>query len=181
MVRNKELARKAVRLLLRKLPKDKESLIGTGDFISLMAELYKRSKDMRNFFVAPEVPHEKKLSLLKAFMDKFGVPSEAVDVFDYLVSINALSLLSEMKRLYDHEVEKIMKMSKGYLYLASPMEEGEIKKIVDSVEKFLNRELEVEVLEDKSLIGGFLFKTSGFVVDVSVKRQLEALSLAGGR
>ncbi len=181
MVKKKELARKAVRLLLRKLPKDKETLIGTADFLSLLAELYKRSKEMRNFFVAPEVPHEKKLGLLKTLMDKFGVPSEAQEVFDYLISINALSLLSEMKRLYDHEVEKIMKMSKGYLYLAQPMEEQEVNNIINSIEKFLNRELEVEVVEDRSLIGGFLFKTSGFMVDVSVKRQLEALSLAGGR
>ncbi len=181
MVKKKELARKAVRLLLRKLPKDKESLIGTGDFLSLLAELYKRSKEARNFFVAPEVPHDKKVGLLKVLMEKFNVPEQALEVFDYLISINALSLLSEMRRLYNHEVEKIMKMSKGYLYLASPMEDEEVKKIVQKVEEFLKRELEVEVVQDPSLIGGFLFKTSGFVIDTSVKRQLEALSLAGGK
>jgi len=34
MHNRKEIARKAVRLLVRKLPKDKKSLISTGEFIN---------------------------------------------------------------------------------------------------------------------------------------------------
>jgi len=180
MLRRKDIARKVVRLLVRKLPKEKGKLIATGEFIGFLAQLYRRDRIFRNYFVSPFIPKEKKLSYLKNLMDKFNVPEDALDVFEYLIDINAFSLLSEMKRLYDHEVERIMKMSKGFLQLAHRIDDEGVKRIIGILEKALGRHLEVEVLYDENLIGGFVFKTSGFVIDTSVKRQLEKLSLHGG-
>ncbi len=180
MLKRKEIARKAVRLLVRKLPKDRETLIATGEFVGFLANLYRKSREARNYFVSPFVPKEKKIEFLKGLMEKFKVPGEALEIFEYIVDINAFSLLPEMKRLYDHEVEKLMKMSKGYLYLAKEVDKEEVDRIVDAVQKVLGRELEVQVGYDERLIGGFLFKTSGFVIDTSVKRQLERLLVHGG-
>jgi len=180
MLKKKEIARKAVRLLVRKLPKDKETLINTGSFIELLAGLYRKDREARNFFVSPFVPKEKKMELIKSLMEKYGVPNTALEIFDYLIEINALSLLPEMKRLYEHEVEKIMRMAKGFLYLAREIDKEETDRIVSAIQKVLNREIEVEIGYDDSLIGGFVFKTSGFVVDTSVKRQLEKLLIHGG-
>ncbi|RLJ71510.1 F-type H+-transporting ATPase subunit delta [Hydrogenivirga caldilitoris] len=180
MHKSKDIARKAVRLLVRRLPKEKKTLMATGEFISFLAQLYRKSKDARNYFISPFVPKEKKLTLLKEIMNRYEVPSEALEVFDYLLDINALSLLPEMKRLYDHEIEKLMRMSKGFLFLAREIEQKEIDNIVNAIQKTFGRELDIEVGYDSSLIGGFVFKTSGFVVDTSVKRQLEKLLIHGG-
>ena len=180
MLKRKEIARKAVRLLVRKLPKDRETLISTGEFIGFLANLYRKSRDARNYFVSPFVPRESKIEFLKDLMERFGVPQEALEIFEYIIDINAFSLLPEMKRLYDHEVEKLMKMSKGFLYLAREVDKDEIERIVNAVQRALGRELEVEVGYDERLIGGFVFKTSGFVIDTSVKRQLEKLLVHGG-
>lgn len=180
MLKKKEIARKAVRLLVRKLPKERKVLISTGEFIGFLAQLYRKNRDARNYFVSPFVPKEKKLEFLKNVMERYEVPSEALEVFEYLVDINAFSLLPEMKRLYDHDVEKLMRMSKGFLYLAREVDREEIDRIIGAVQKALGRELEVEVGYDERLIGGFVFKTSGFVVDTSVKRQLEKLLVHGG-
>ncbi len=180
MLKKKEIARKAVRLLIRKLPKDKEILIATGEFIGFLANLYRKSKEARNYFVSPFVPRDKKMAYLQNLMDKFRIPKEIMEIFEYLIDINAFSLLPEMKRLYDHEVERLMKMSKGFLYLAKEIDKEEVDKIVSTIQRILNREIEIEVGYDDKLIGGFVFKTSGFVVDTSVKRQLEKLLIHGG-
>ena len=180
MLKKKEIARKAVRLLVRKLPKDRETLIATGEFVGFLANLYRRSREARNYFVSPFVPRDKKIEFLKSLMEKFKVPGEALEIFEYIVDINAFSLLPEMKRLYDHEVEKLMRMSKGFLYLAKEVDKEEVDRIVGAVQKVLGRELEVEIGYDERLIGGFVFKTSGFVIDTSVKRQLEKLLVHGG-
>ncbi len=180
MLKRKEIARKVVRLLVRRIPKEKERLISTGEFLSLLSELYRRSRESRNFFVSPFIPKEKKISFLKRLMEKFRVPEETLEIFEYLVDINAFPLLPEIKRLYDHEVERLMRMSKGFLYLARETDEEEVRRIVDAIQRALGRELEVEVSYDPQLIGGFVFRTSGFVVDTSVKRQLERLLVHGG-
>ncbi len=179
MHKKKEIARKAVRLIVKKLPKDRKVLIAGGELLGFLSELYRRSREARNFFVSPFVPKEKKLSFIKTLLEKYGVPEEPLEVFEYLVDINALSLLPEMRRLYEHEVERLMKMSKGYLYLAEEIDPQEIEKITEAIKRSLGRDIEVEVGYDQSLIGGFIFKTSGYVVDTSVKRQLERLMIGG--
>ncbi|NPA40822.1 MAG: ATP synthase F1 subunit delta [Aquificae bacterium] len=180
MHKNKEIARKVARLIVRKIPKDKNTLMSTGELISFLAKLYIKSRDFRNFFVSPFIPKDRKVSFLQNLIEKFNAPKEVVEVLEYLVDINAFALLPEVKRLYDHEVEKIMRMSKGFLYLAREVDEDEVNRIVDTVQKALGRELDIDVGYDDSLIGGFVLKTSGFVIDASVKRQLERLIIHGG-
>ncbi len=179
MTDRKELARKAVRLLLRRVPKKKDSLIATGEFVALLADLYRRSKEVRNFLVSPFVERKAKLAFLSSLAKKLKVPSEAMEVFEYLLDINGFSLLSDIRRIYDHEIEKLMKTTKGTLYLATDLGR-DTKKIVSAIEKAVGLELEVDVKVDESLIGGFLFKTHGMVIDASVRRQLDRLTLLGG-
>ncbi len=178
--KKKELARKIVRILLKKLPKTKEVLMSTGDFLGFLSTIYRKDSLVRNFLINPFIPKDKKMEFLKDLMSKFNVPENAKEVFEYMIDINAFSLLSEMKRFYDHEVEKIMRMSKGYLVLAGEVDGAEIEKISQTIQKILGREIEIDVSYDKSLIGGFVFKTSGFIIDASVKRQLEDLIPHGG-
>ena len=180
MLKNSELARKVVRVLVKKLPKEKEALLSTGNFIEFLAELYRKSRDARNFFVSPFVPKDKKLEFLRFLMEKFGAPSSVTEVLDYLLDINGFSLLPEMKRLYEHEVERIMRLSRGELYLAEELGDEEVNRIREAIQKALGRELDIEVEYDSSLIGGFVFKTPSFVVDASVRRQLEKLLVHGG-
>ncbi len=180
MQRNKELARKVARLVVRKVSKDKTALVSTGELISLLSQLYAKSKDFRNFLISPFISKELKLSFLRTLSQKVNTPQSVMDIIEYLIDINGFALLPEIKRLYEHEVEKIMKMSKGQLYLPSQLDKEDIERIVSTVQKILNRELEIDVNYDEKLIGGFILKTAGFVIDASVKRQLERLLVRGG-
>ncbi len=181
MKRNKDLARKLARALAKKSPKDKESLLAVGEFLSILAVLYRKSTEAKHLFVNPFVPKEKKLEVLRELAKRMGVPDEVLEVFGYILEINAFPMISEIKRLYDHEVERIMRVSKGELLLASEVDDEVVEKIASSIKEILKRDIDIEVSYDPSLIGGFVFKTSGFVIDASVKRQLGKLLTVGGR
>jgi F-type H+-transporting ATPase subunit delta len=179
MVRGKETARRLARLLLRKIPKRREELLAVGEFLGFMAQLYRKERDFRNFFLSPFVPADSKDQLLKTLMERFRVPREALEVFRYMVETHAFSLLPDMKKAYDHEVERMMRMSKGYLFLAEDVDSEAVDRIKETIRRLLNRDLDIEVRYDRDLIGGFLFKTSGFVVDASVRRHLDRLLIGG--
>jgi F-type H+-transporting ATPase subunit delta len=180
MTDKREVARRTVRFLLRRIPKDKETLIAVGDLLGLLANIYRKVREFRNFLLSPFVEREKKREFLGSFIKKFGAPADLSEMFDYLIDINGFSMLPEIKRIYDHEVEKIMKTSKGTLLLPSELDKDIVEEIVTSIQKLTGRNLEVEVSYDPELIGGFLFKTSGLVIDTSVRRQLENLIVRGG-
>ncbi len=179
MVKGKEAARRLVKTLLRRVPKEKDRLMSTGDLLGFMANLYRKERVFRNFLLSPFVPSEVKEKVLRTLVERFGAPNEVLEVFSYMTETHSFSLLPEMKKVYDHEVERIMRMSKGHLYLAEGVDDSLVDRIKETIQKVLGRELEIEVSQDPSLIGGFLFKTSGFVVDTSVRRHLERLLIGG--
>ena len=180
MLKKKELARKVVRLLVKKLPKEKETILKTGEFLNTLTILYKQDKLTRNFFLSPQVGREAKVKALEELAKNYELPKEVLEVLVYLIDINAISLVPEIKRLYDIELEKLMKMLKGELVLPTALDKEVVERIKEAVKKVLNRDVEVEVIEDPSLIGGFVFKTQAFVIDASVKTQLEKLARVGG-
>ncbi|WP_448588380.1 ATP synthase F1 subunit delta [Thermocrinis sp.] len=173
---NRELAKKLAKMLINKLPKDKEILVQGSNFLSFMYELYKREKLFRDFVLNPKVQKEKKVEYLTELSKKFSMPSEVKEFISYIVELNALPMLGEVKRLYDYEVEKFLRVSKAFLITARRLDGEVLESLKSKIKKMLNRELEFEVREDPSLIGGFVVKTSGVVIDASVKRALERLA-----
>ncbi|MCS7262945.1 MAG: F0F1 ATP synthase subunit delta [Aquificaceae bacterium] len=175
MTARPEVVRKGARLILEKTPKDRQSLMKTSEFLQLLYRLYRSEKEFRGFMLNSTVPKERKLALIKALRDRFGLGEEVDGALEYLLEINALPLFGEISRVYDHEVEKLLKVSRALLVLAGKVEDGQVEKIKQAVRNFTGRDYEFEVVEDPELIGGFLVKTSSFLIDVSVRRNLEAL------
>ena len=180
MLKRKELARKAVRLIVKKVPKEKETVLKVANFLNDLSVMYKTDKLIRNFFLSPQIKREEKIKAIDELGKKYNVPKEVLEVLHYLIDINAMALIPEIKRLYELELEKIMKMLKGELILARKLDKRTLEKIRKAINRMLNREIEIEIKEDPSLIGGFIFKTQAFVLDTSVKSQLEKLARVGG-
>ncbi len=180
MLKRKELARKAVRLIVKKVPKKKETVLKVANFLNDLSVMYKTDKLIRNFFLSPQIKREEKIKTIDELGKKYNVPKEVLEVLHYLIDINAMALIPEIRRLYELELEKIMKMLKGELILARKLDKRTLEKIRKAINRMLNREIEIEIKEDPSLIGGFIFKTQAFVLDTSVKSQLEKLARVGG-
>ncbi|GAB6065540.1 ATP synthase F1 subunit delta [Aquifex pyrophilus] len=180
MLKRKELARKAVRLIVKKIPKEKETILNVDAFLGALANAYKKDRTLRNFFLSPQIDKEKKMKALEELSKKFNAPKEVLEVLEYLVDINAMALIPEMKRLYEIELEKLMRMLKGELILPRKLDKKTLEKIRKTINKLLNREIEIEIKEDPAIIGGFVFKTQAYVLDTSVKTQLEKLARIGG-
>ncbi|HIP42355.1 MAG TPA: F0F1 ATP synthase subunit delta [Aquifex aeolicus] len=180
MFKRRELARKAVRLLVKKIPKEKEIILKVDEFLGILSSAYRKDKIIRNFFLSPQIDRKEKIKVLDYLAKKRGAPKEVVEVLEYLVDINAMSLIPEIKRLYELELEKLMRMLKGELIIPRKLDKRTIEKIKKSINKFLNRDIEIEIKEDPSLIGGFIFKTQAYVLDTSIKTQLEKLARLGG-
>ncbi|MEN3028790.1 MAG: F0F1 ATP synthase subunit delta [Aquificaceae bacterium] len=170
-----EVVRKVAKIFLEKTPKEKGELRKTSELLHFIYGLYRSEKTFRGFILNPTIPREEKLNFLRKLRERFGASEKLDEVFDYILEINAVPLLGEIRRVYDYEVEKLLKVSKALLVLARRVDEKEIERIKAVTKNLTGRDYEFEVVEDPELIGGFLLKTSSLVLDASVKRNLEAL------
>ncbi|MDW8066663.1 MAG: ATP synthase F1 subunit delta [Aquificaceae bacterium] len=170
-----DIARKVAKLLLAKTPKEKEKLTKVSEFLQLLYKLYRSEREFRGFILNPTIPKENKLGFLKGLRERFELDASIDEVIDYILEISAVPFINEIKRVYDYEVEKLLRVSKALLVLARRVDDAELERIKTAIRKFTGRDYDFEVVQDPSLIGGFLVKTSSFVVDASVKRELEGL------
>ncbi len=171
----KENAIRAAKLLISKLPKDRETLENALNFISFFSQLYRKEKEVRDFILNPLVSNDLKVSYIKALAERFNLPKEAVDILKQLVELNLIPLINEIMRAFQYEMEKVLKLSKGLLVVATPVDKELVERIREKVSKILGRDISLEVQEDPSIIGGFVVKTPSFVIDASIKRSLERL------
>ncbi|RMH05595.1 MAG: hypothetical protein D6699_03295 [Aquificota bacterium] len=177
MKANKDLVRKLAKLFIEASSKQQEELTSISKLLELLYTLYRKERDFRGFMLNPQVPLENKVSMLKALRQRLGI-SEGIDkVLAYLCELNALPLLHEVKRVYDHEVEKLLSVSRAFLVLAKKVDQEEVERIKSVVKKLTGRSYEFEVVEDPSLIGGFVVRSYNFVLDASVKRLLERVAV----
>lgn len=175
MISSTELSRKISRMLISSLPKDRHSMMLMSDFLGFLSELYRKERTFKDFMLNPLIPMSAKISYLNALLERFGIPNQVRQAFSYIVQLSAFPLISQIKHFFDHEVEKTLRFSKAFLILAQKTDESQLKRIRDAVGKLLNRDLEFEVMEDKNLIGGFVVKTYGFVLDASIKKHLQEM------
>ncbi|MEJ5338540.1 MAG: FoF1 ATP synthase subunit delta [Aquificaceae bacterium] len=175
MTARPEIVRKIAKLLLEKSPKERQELLKLSQLLELLYRLYRSEKDFRGFVLNPTIPKEKKLEFLRSLRERLGIDQRVDEVLDYLLEVNAVPILGEVRRVYDYEVEKLLRLSKALLVLARRVNEQELERIKEVIREFTGRDYEFEVVEDPELIGGFLLKTSSFVLDASVKRGLEGI------
>ncbi|MEZ0337362.1 MAG: F0F1 ATP synthase subunit delta [Aquificaceae bacterium] len=176
MTARPELIRKLAKLFLEAVPKERERLTALSDLLGLIYSLYRREKDFRGFMLNPTIDNSVKLGFLKTLRERLKLGEEVDRVLSYVIELNAVPLLGEVKRVYEHEVEKLLRVSKALLVLARSVSDEELEKIKSAIKRLTGRDYEFEVIEDPSLIGGFLLKTSSLVIDASIRRSLEVLT-----
>jgi F-type H+-transporting ATPase subunit delta len=81
--------------------------------------------------------------------------------------------IDDIKRAYENYISDITGTSKAQIYSAADVEEAALKKITESMKKAVGKDIEVEVIKDPSIIGGFITKIGSLVFDASIRTQLE--------
>lgn len=173
---NKELARKLAKKMISAMPKDKKSLYEVSEFLGLLGTLYKENAQFRDFILSPFVSNDYKKSYIKSLIQKGNIPNKVEFFVDEIIDLNLLRIILEIKRLFDYEAEKILSVYKAKIVLAKKLPEDLTSEILNKLEKSLNRKIEPKIEINEDLIGGFMLKTSGLVVDASIKTTLQNLA-----
>jgi F-type H+-transporting ATPase subunit delta len=123
----------------------------------------------------PKISKEKITELLLD-ISADQVRGEAINLIKLLIVNGKLTLLPKIAELYEeHKAE-----DEGYvnveLYSAFVLTKAEQNKYSVMLEKQLHKKVNVEVLLDKSLIGGILAKAGDKVIDGSIRGQIQQLA-----
>jgi F-type H+-transporting ATPase subunit delta len=132
---------------------------------------------MRSCIGNPELSAAQKSELFKSLAGDALAGSEA-NLIDVLAANERLSALPEIANLFEKLKAGQEGVKEATIYSAFPINDRQLKALVEDLATRFNTRLTAEVVVDQSLIGGVKIVVGDQVLDTSVRGKLESLRLA---
>ena len=179
MLKGNALAKRVVKVLLHKLAGNTAEQIRFLEFLKLVNELYRKNKTFRDLVLNEEIPLQEKEKFFEDFVQKLDLENKglAKDLLVFLTKHHGFKYLSLVIRSYQYELENVLGTVKAEIETADEISPEIRENLVKGLEEKLGKKVETSFRVNPELIGGFLVRTTSFVVDASVKNLLKELAM----
>jgi F-type H+-transporting ATPase subunit delta len=144
--------------------------------VQWLAQLLKRSRDFSNLLRSPIIKNEKKEKIVDAVIK--GRVSEITSSFVHLlITKGRESTLSEMITSFIAQYKQYNNIYTVKLTTATPINDELKQAITDQIRKTSEMQnIELEMVVDESLIGGFVLEAGDKLIDTSVAHGLRQIA-----
>lgn len=172
-MRNEVIAERYAQALLS-VAKDKNQAAAVLEQIRRYQTAVSTQPEMVHFLKSPRIPDVKKEGLIARIFE-----GESQKVLTHFVRLllrkGRIGALEEIFRLYPKLYDAERGVLKGELTTAFPLDPDVVDRLRAKLEAEVHQKLELTVIEDLDIIGGFIFSTGTIMVDASVRGRLEDL------
>lgn len=125
---------------------------------------------------SPIMPADVKKALLAYALEQ-GKASQQVKDFVYSVAdAGRTSAIADTVDAYSDLIDEAEGKVRAHLTSATPLDDAAKQAIASSLEAILKKKIEIVASTDPALLGGFVVQMGNYLVDLSLKTRLEALS-----
>ncbi|MBL8400737.1 F0F1 ATP synthase subunit delta [Accumulibacter sp.] len=155
---------------------ENKALTAWSERLSLLSAIA-TDEQMRSCIGNPELSATQKSTLFKSLIGKAQDGSEA-NLIDVLANNERLSALPEIAGLFEELRAAQEGVKEATIYSAFPVDDAQLKALIEDLEARFKTRLTAEVVVDQSLIGGVKIVVGDQVLDTSVLGKIESLRLA---
>jgi F-type H+-transporting ATPase subunit delta len=145
------------------------------DEIEKILNVFDKEKQLGKALMLPILEMQKRKELLSDIMKALSVTLPLANMFSMLLEKNRMGYLHLIKDVYSELVDEKEGRVRGTLYTAYPLVDTMKNRIEAELKSKLQKDVVLQVIEDKTLIGGVKVIVKGTIIDGSVKQQLETL------
>lgn len=171
MPRNPVAARRYVRalgLVAEEKSEAQKVLVELKGFQALLAQ----SKDLRSFFFSPVIPKSDKKDAIMDLKERLPLSHRFLSV---LVEGNRLSVLDEIVDGFEASLESASGELSVTLEVARTLPDASIEEIRALLQEKWKRTVRLKTQVNPSILGGFVARAPGKILDASVAHQFEVL------
>jgi len=118
---------------------------------------------------------EDRKKIMETVLEKSSFSDVGKNFLRLLLDKNRIRAIEEITDHYSRLTDEISNITRADIITAKPLKEDALNKLVQTLKGLTKKEVEVNVQEDESIMGGLIVKTGDLVLDGSVKTQLEGL------
>jgi F-type H+-transporting ATPase subunit delta len=130
---------------------------------------------MKSAIANPRLEKKRLVELLTGLCEG-PVGAECANLLKVLAANSRLSLVREIKTLFDAYRAEDEASVDADVATAYPLSEAEERSLAETLQKTLKRKVRLRISEDRELIGGLLVRAGDKVIDASVRGQLQRLA-----
>ena len=153
----------------------KGSLEKAADELKTLANLFEQSEDFKNLLKNPGFKNEERMGVLEAVCKKFSISSETENLLKILIETGRASDLAQISEAVSSELDAIQGKARATLKSAVPIPLATLKRLQQTLEEKLGKNLEITPVIDPEVIGGVRAQVGHLVIDGTIKRRLETL------
>lgn len=130
---------------------------------------------LRELFLNPAVPPQKRKKVLDDIGKKAGTHQLTLNFLQTLIHRDRLNLLDQVILSAEQQFLERQGILVVEVITARPLEPEEERQLVDKLEKFTGKKIQIDNHIDKSLVGGAVTRIGTTLYDGSVTTQLDQL------
>ena len=174
MVENSTIARPYAQALFDACHQSADTLESATIVLKDMAELLEMS-DMRQAISDPRFNDEQRCDLIKDSLKGVKLGDQILNLLSLLVANDRLLALPEIAIQFEQLKDKANGVAQAEIVSAFPLSEGQVAELIDLLEPKFHLKLKPHVTVDDSLIGGVRVVVGDYVLDTSVRAQLNRM------
>ncbi len=145
------------------------------DEIEKILKVFDKEKQLGKTLMLPILEMKKRKELLGDVMKVLSVSIPLANLFSMMLEKNRMGYIHMIRDVYSNLVDEKEGRIRGTLYTAYPLADIMQRRIEEGLKNKLHKDVALQVIEDKALIGGVKVIVQGTIIDGSVKQQLETL------
>ena len=127
----------------------------------------------------PRVPGAQKKGLVRDSLGGAAAPVTA-DFLEFLIDKKRFALLPKVAEDFDRLMLQARRVVRARVRAARPLSEADRERLRESLEAFAGSGVELDVQQDPELLGGVSVRLGDWVLDSSLRGQLQSLKEAIG-
>ena len=140
-----------------------------------ISALFAQSQELHNVFLNPAVPHEQKIKLLDAILQKMGATRWLRNFLAVLIEHKRVGQINEITREFREQLDDRMGIADAQVNSARELTAGEKKMLEAQLAGVTGKKIRASYAEDPELLGGAIVRIGSTIYDGSVRGQLQRI------
>tara|TARA_Y100001970_G_C14100207_1_gene785049 strand:+ start:29 stop:568 length:540 start_codon:yes stop_codon:yes gene_type:complete len=155
---------------------NKDALDDVKRSIILFDDLIRSNIELKSFVQSKRILQNQKLKILVEVLGS-SVHGLVLGIISYLSGMHSNKIISQIKKYYLERYKLVNNKVSVHAVLSSKMEKGDEDRIKEKLDQILNKDTDLSIEIDESLIGGIKLRIENTYLDASIKSQINDVKL----
>lgn len=140
--------------------------------LEIFTSLLEQNGDLRGFLDNPIFAQADKVAILEQIIEKIEVSPLTANFLKLLVDKRRINVLPEIRNFFQHYMDEVLGKIRVKVTTAYELSDDLTVQMKAKMEEITEKQVEMEIERDASLLGGIVVKVGDTLYDGSVKTQL---------